>query len=84
MNWNEAIQHLAKTHWKTMTHRHFTDSRINEVISLSLPLTDSEREFLLEDTPRFEECVYSNEELSIMNDAQLMKAAYNTWSDYTK
>jgi hypothetical protein len=61
----------------------FEDERIWAVQS-GAELTPEERVFLLDDTPRFEECTHSVEELSAMNDADLMSAAYSAWADYCR
>jgi hypothetical protein len=61
---------------------HFTDERIAKV-QQGAPLTTEERTFLLEDTPRFEEC--SAEEaaqLPMLSDSDLMQVAYRVWADY--
>lgn len=65
-----------------MKIRDFTDDRISEVRSGHSPLTAEEREFLIRDTPTFEECSESEEDLSEMSDADLMSAAYGVWADY--
>ena len=59
----------------------FEDWRIDEVRS-GAPLTTEERMFLVKDTPRFEECSYSAEDLLAMSDADLMSAAYGVWAEY--
>ena len=64
------------------TPAHFTDERIAQVQE-GASLTAEERIFLLEDTPRFEEC--SREEaaqLPMLSDRDLMQAAYRIWADY--
>lgn len=61
----------------------FEDERI-WAVQAGAPLTAEERAFLLEDTPRFEECTYSKEELAAMSDAGLMSAAYGVWADYCR
>ena len=66
-----------------MNAAHFSDDRIAE-IDAGAPLTTEERTFLLEDTPRMEECNYTAEELSGMNDKDLMSAAYWAWADYCR
>lgn len=66
-----------------MRYEHFTDDMIAAVIEGRVGLTTVEREFLVEDTPRFEEC--SKElagELPAMNDPDLMRAAFVVWADY--
>jgi hypothetical protein len=67
----------------SMNAAHFTDARIAE-IDAGTPLTHEERTFLLEDTPRMEECSYTAEELREMNDKDLMNAAYSAWADYSR
>lgn len=61
---------------------HFTDQRIASVYDGSEPLTLAERQFLIEDTPTFEECGESNAALNSMTDADLMQTAYGVWADY--
>lgn len=61
---------------------HFTDERIDDVRSGRTPMTAEERAFLLEDTPRFEECDQTAEELAALSDADLMSTAYRVWADY--
>ena len=61
----------------------FGDERI-WAVQAGEPLTQTEREFLLADTPRFEECAHSREELAQMSDAALMSAAYSAWRDYCR
>ena len=67
-----------------MKHDHFTDERIDDIRSGRAPLTEAERSFLLEDTPRFEECGYAETELMAMSDDALMSAAYGVWADYAR
>lgn len=67
-----------------MKHDHFTDERIDDIRSGHTPLTDEERAFLLADTPRFEECNYTEDELATMSDSDLMSAAYGAWADYAR
>lgn len=38
----------------------------------------------MEDTPWFEEWLYSGEELKAMSDRELMQAAYGVWADYAR
>lgn len=59
----------------------FEDWRIDEVLSGS-PLTAEERMFLIEDTPRFEECSKTPDELLALSDAVLMSTAYSVWAEY--
>lgn len=61
----------------------FGDERI-WAVQAGAELTPEERAFLLEDTPRFEECAYSADELAAMSDADLMSAAYSAWADYCR
>lgn len=56
----------------TIDIMHFTPQR-TAAIYLGEPLTDEERAYLLDDTPTFEECSHSKEELAAMNDADLMQ-----------
>lgn len=59
----------------------FSDERIDEVRS-GATLTPEERAFLIDDTPRFEECDKSEADLSAMNDCELMNTAYRVWAEY--
>lgn len=59
----------------------FEDWRIDEVCG-GAPLTAEERAYLIEDTPSFEECSNTPEELLAMNDADLMNTAYRVWAEY--
>ena len=61
----------------------FTDERIDEVRA-GAPLTADERVWLLDDTPRFEECDLTREELAAMDDSQLMETALWVWTDYCR
>ena len=61
----------------------FEDERI-WAVQAGAELTPAERAFLLEDTPRFEECSYTKDELGAMSDADLMSAAYSAWADYCR
>lgn len=61
----------------------FQDDRI-WAVQAGAALTPDERAFLLEDTPKFEECSYSRDELAAMTDANLMSAAYSAWADYCR
>jgi len=61
---------------------HFDDKRIAEVESGDIPLTTEERAFLIRDTPTFEECDRTSDELSFLDDIGLMRAAYCVWADY--
>jgi len=60
----------------------FDDVRIDAIQDGSVPMTAAERAFLVEDTPRFEECSHSAAELAAMSDADLMGRAYATWAEY--
>ena len=66
-----------------MNLEHFNDERIQAVLSGS-PLTAQEREFLIEDTPHFEECLRTKDELIAMSDSNLMQTAYAVWADYAR
>jgi hypothetical protein len=61
---------------------HFDHMRISEIESGDTPMTPDERAFLIRDTPNFEECDKNREELSMLDDIGLMRAAYGVWSDY--
>lgn len=67
-----------------MNAAHFTDEKIDAIRGGKLRLTPEERAFLLADTPRFEECDYTAEELAGMDDAALMRACYCVWADYVR
>lgn len=62
---------------------HFTDELIADVVNGQRTLTKEERQFLVEDTSRFEEC---DKEVAIdlpsMPDKELILAAYSVWADY--
>ena len=60
-----------------------TDERIDQICS-GAPMSTEEREFLLEDTPRFEECWHTKDELAGMSDSDLMRAAHQCWWDYAR
>jgi hypothetical protein len=61
---------------------HFDDSRISAVMA-GAALTPDERDFLVRDTPTFEEGMSLTEgELRQMSDKDLMRIAYNVWADY--
>ena len=47
-------------------------------------MTAEERAFLIEDTPRLEECGHTGAALALMSDAALMDAAYSAWVDYAR
>lgn len=65
-----------------MSIRHFDDRRIYQVIAGD-PLTTEEREFLVTNTPTFEECQPEREvDLRALTDANLMRRAYDVWADY--
>ena len=61
----------------------FTDERIESILAGS-PMTDSERSYLLETVPAFEECSQSAEELAAMSDRDLMTASRYVWTDYAR
>ncbi len=63
---------------------HFTDEQISAIRGGKLRLTPEERAFLLEDTPRFEECDHTPAELAEMPDDKLMTACYSVWADYAR
>lgn len=66
-----------------MNVAHFTDDMIAAVIDGKRDLTEGERQFLLTDTPRFEECDKDTAaELPGMSDKDLMRTAYGVWADY--
>ena len=66
-----------------MQYEHFTDERIDDIRSGAL-MTAEERTFLIEDTPRLEECGHTGAALALMSDAALMDAAYSAWVDYAR
>ncbi|WP_234053668.1 MULTISPECIES: hypothetical protein [unclassified Xanthobacter] len=61
---------------------HFTDERIAEITGQQSPMTAEERSFLIANTPTFEECAETADELSAMGDVELMRTAYSVWADY--
>lgn len=61
----------------------FTDQRIDDIRNGASMLPE-ERTFLLEDTPRYEECGYSTDELGAMSDQDLMATAVGVWADYVR
>ncbi len=61
---------------------HFTIVRIASVMDGSTPLTDEEREFLVEDTATFDECIFTSEELASLADRPLMNIARDVWAKY--
>lgn len=62
----------------------YTDFDVQAVLS-GKPLTTEERQFLIEDTPRFEEGMHlTSEGLSALSDVALMREAYNVWADYAR
>jgi hypothetical protein len=65
-----------------MSIGHFTDERIAQIQAGEGVLSTAEREFLVNDTPRFEECGYTAAELERESDSDLMRIAYETWADY--
>ena len=67
-----------------MNTAHFHDDRIHEVLA-GAPLTPEEREFLITDTPNFEECDADVAiTLTRLSDAELMRTAYSVWRDYVR
>lgn len=60
----------------------FSDERIDDVRSGRSPLSAEERAYLIEDTPRFEECSETSDDLAKLSDPDLMSAAYTVWADY--
>lgn len=67
-----------------MNTAHFTDERIEEVTSGRIPLTQEERDFLVSDTPRYEECSRAKSDLEQMSDKDLMNTAFWVWSDFCR
>jgi hypothetical protein len=68
-----------------MTAEHFTDARIEQIQSGLGVLSTEEREFLVTDTARMEECWPEREEdLRKMADSELMSFAYRCWADYAR
>jgi hypothetical protein len=67
-----------------MTYTDFTDERIEHILG-GAPLTADEREFLVTDTPRFEECQPEKEaDLRAMGDADLMRRCWHIWCNYAR
>lgn len=68
-----------------MKYTDFTDEHIEAVIGGVEALTAAEREFLVTDTPRFEECQPETEtDLRALNDADLMRRCSHIWADYAR
>ena len=66
-----------------MDGRHFTDELIAAVLEGRRSLSEAERQYLIADTPTFEEC--SKEvarDLPSLSDKDLMRTAYNVWAEY--
>lgn len=61
---------------------HFDEMRVEQIVSGRVPMDADEREFLVADTARFEECSESEEDLRAMSDADLMNTAYGVWAEY--
>jgi len=62
----------------------YTDFDVEAVLA-GKRLTPEEREFLITDTPRFEEGMHlTSEALAQLGDADLMREAYNVWADYAR
>lgn len=60
----------------------YTDFDVPAVLA-GKPLTAEEREFLIRDTPRFEEGMsFTQAHLRTLSDRELMRVAYDVWSDY--
>lgn len=86
---NEPSRLYLKCHHEKSSNddidgRHFDDECVDEIISGSRPMTAQEREFLVLDTPRFEECQQSEDQLRAMDDKTLMKTAFWAWVEYTR
>ena len=60
----------------------FDSKRMEAITTGVVPMTASERAFLIVDTARFEECQESTQQLAEMNDSDLMSTAYATWAEY--
>lgn len=65
-----------------MSVSHFTEEIVNDVMQGVRLLTKEEHDFLIKDTPSFEECMETREALDALGDCELMRACYRTWSDY--
>jgi hypothetical protein len=61
----------------------FDDERI-DAVRMGAALTPEEREHLVTDTPSFEECAHTEQELRAMDDATLMTACMWVWADYCR
>jgi len=66
-----------------MDTSHF-DSIFEEIIDGRRKLTPEEREFLVSDTPTFEESLSDERDLREMDDSTLMKEYYQTWVEYCR
>jgi hypothetical protein len=63
----------------------YTDFDVDAVTQGHKTLTPEEREFLIHDTPTFEEGMHlTPEELAKLSDADLMREAYSVWADYAR
>jgi hypothetical protein len=61
----------------------YTDFDVPAIEAGTRKLTDEEREFLIQDTPRFEEGMHlTTDELRVMSDPELIRTAYTVWADY--
>lgn len=65
-----------------MNPMHFGDERIDQIRMGSSALTPEERQYLVTDTPTFEECQHTEEQLRAMSDPDLMTSAYWVWAEY--
>lgn len=61
----------------------FDDARI-DAVRMGAPLTPEERAYLIEDTPTYEECTRTCDELAAMSDADLMTTAMWVWVDFCR
>lgn len=62
---------------------YFDDALIEVIVAGARPLTPREREWLVTDTPRFEECQPETEaDLRKLSDSALMRRCYEIWADY--
>lgn len=62
----------------------FTDERIADVREGRAHLTDEEREFLVQDTPCFEECDRTEAEMRVLPDSDIMEVAFWVWHEYAQ
>lgn len=63
-----------------MNADHFSDEIIKNVQMNGYPLTNEERDFLINDIPQFEICNWKKSELNDLSDSALMGVAFAVWN----